>query len=336
MSEVATSVSVIIPVYCGEKYLRRLVEEIRLVRERWLESGAPLVLAEAIFVDDSALDGSPALIDALAAEHPWIVPLHMMRNFGQHPATIAGVLHSSGDWVVTIDEDMQHPPASIEALLRHAVRQQADIVYAKPNHAVHEAKSRDWTSRTFKGLMSALIGNKHVRDFNSFRLIRGPLARAASSVCGYETYFDIALSWYTKRVSVLPLTLKDERFIESGKSGYTFRKLLTHARRLLISSQVKIVRMFGVVGLMVVLMSIVGFIWIIGAKTLAPDTYAPSGWASIMVLILFFGGFITLMLAVMLEYLSTLVLAANGKPIFFTFDRSADKVLIAHFGGSPN
>ncbi|MEN9855628.1 MAG: hypothetical protein RLZZ157_754, partial [Pseudomonadota bacterium] len=121
MAEASVSLSVIVPVYSGEAYLRPLLLRLEAVRMGWREQGAPFQLNEVILVDDSAVDGSPALVDALAREYSWVVPLHLMRNFGQHPATIAGILYSSGDWVVTMDEDLQHPPEDIEAMLRQAV-----------------------------------------------------------------------------------------------------------------------------------------------------------------------------------------------------------------------
>jgi polyisoprenyl-phosphate glycosyltransferase len=333
--EPVVSLSVIVPVYSGEAYLRALLTRLDAVRVAWQDKQAPFQLSEVILVDDNAIDNSPDVIDALAQEFPWIVPLHLMRNFGQHAATIAGVLHSSGDWVVTMDEDLQHAPEDIEAMLRQAVTTGSDIVYAKPIEAVHEAKMRDWASKGSKTIMAALTGNQNIRLFSSFRLIRGPLARAASSVCGYETYFDVALSWYSLRVSSVMLNLKDERFIGSGKSGYNLSRLLTHARRLLISSQVKTIRIFGALGIGVVLMSILFFLWVVLAKMFGGASDIPAGWASIIGVNLFFGGFITLMLAIVLEYVSTLVLAANGKPIFFVVDRASDKILARHFTVTP-
>ena len=81
--------------------------------------------------------------------------------------------------------------------------------------------------------MVTLGGNANISLFNSFRLIRGPLARAASSVCGHETYFDMALSWFTTRVEFAPMILNDQRYIENQASGYQLSTLLSHARRLL-------------------------------------------------------------------------------------------------------
>ena len=156
------SVSVVVPVYYGEVYLPVLVEHLEMVRGDWRVRSAPMDLSEVIFVDDSAVDGSPAILDRLAKEHNWITVIHMMRNFGQHAATIAGVLHSSGDWVVTMDEDLQHPPAEIENLLKQAVLDGADIVYGRSAGAVHEARSRDWASKGFKRLMVFLTGNSSI------------------------------------------------------------------------------------------------------------------------------------------------------------------------------
>ena len=329
------SVSVIVPVYCGEEFLSTLVEKLELVRLDWRERRAPMELSEVILVDDSAVDDSPTIIDRLAATHGWVTALHLMRNFGQHAATIAGVLHSSGDWVVTIDEDLQHSPAEIEALLKQAVNSGADIVYAKATSNVHESRSRDWTSSGFKKLMVLLTGNPNIVHFNSYRLLRGSLARAASSVCGYDTYFDVALSWFTKRVDVRLLDLKDQRFISSGRSGYSLSRLLTHARRLLISSQVKVTRVFGLVGIAIVLASIIAAVALFLQKVFSPATIVTSGWTSLMLTLLFFGGVITFMISLALEYLSILVQAAHGKPIFFTVDRSSDAALTNYFASQP-
>ena len=326
------SVSVVVPVYSGEKFLRELVQQLDRVRTEWVEQQAPMRLAELILVDDAAVDASPTIVDDLEADYPWVTALHLMRNFGQHAATIAGVLHSSGDWVVTMDEDLQHPPAEIEPLLRKAALSGADIVYAQPSSAVHQARTRDWASRGFKRTMAILTGNASVVHFNSFRLLRGSLARAASSACGHETYFDVALSWFTNRVQFVLLELKDQRFISSGSSGYSFSRLLTHARRMLMTSRVKSIRLLGFIGVLIAVLSMIGGAAVLVQKIdravfdrcqglAIADTGQPLFWSK----------FITFMIALILEYISILVLSAHGKPLFFVVDRSSDKTLVEYF-----
>ena len=127
------------------------------------------------------------------------------------------------------------------------------------------------------------------------------------------------------------LELKDQRFIRGGSSGYSFARLLSHARRLLISSHVKSVRLFGLVGLVIVAASAVGGVSLLVEKIFSPEMISIQGWTSLMLTLLLFGGIITCLVSLVLEYLSTLVLAAHGKPIFFAVDRSIDGPLFKYF-----
>lgn len=325
------TLSAVVPVYSGEEYLRRLITRFESLKSHWQQENAPISLAEVILVDDSAIDKSPELIDELAGEYPWVVALHLSRNYGQHAATIAGILHSSGDWVVTLDEDLQHPPEEIERLLRKAISNSSDIVYGKPVSGVHETMFRDFSSKTIKAVIEKLTGNPHIRNANSFRLLRGPVARAASSVCSHDTYFDIALIWFTNRVDVVNMEMKDARYIEKGKSGYNISALMSHARKLIFSSKLRILRLGALVGLIVVLFSAVGSVGLVVRKIMYPDSVGVAGWTSLMVVIGFFSGAILAVLGIVLEYLSILVLRAHGKPLFFTIDRKADTVLRQYF-----
>jgi len=320
-------ISTVTPVYSGAAYLRNLVEALDAVRIEWETEGLPITLVESIFVDDASIDDSADVLKKLAEEYDWVNVVTLARNFGQHPATIAGLLHTSGDWIVTLDEDLQHEPRHIRALLNKAVECSNDLVYAAPREKVHGGWFRDTSSRLFKRLISRLTGNPYVSAFNSFRLIRGSVARAAAAVCGHEMYLDMALCWFTGRVNTLPLTLTDERYQAEGKSGYTFMRLLSHARKLAVSSQAKILRLGALVGLFGMLAALVFSIVIILSKVWDTGLIIPQGWASTMVAQLFFGGLISFMLGILLEYLGVVLLQGQGKPTFFPIDRSQDNLL---------
>lgn len=320
------TISVVVPVYSGSGFLEALVAALDDLRRSWADNGAPFVLAEAIFVEDAAIDQSGPLIDQLAATHPWIVALHLSRNFGQHPATIVGILHSAGDWVVTLDEDLQHRPEVIPLLLRKALTEHADIVYAKPASAVHQSVLRDWSSRGFKRLMQWLTENPNLPNFNSFRLIRGPLARAAASVCSHDTYLDITLGWFTQRIGLVRATMKDQRFIRTKRSGYRLRSLLSHGWRMIFSSQIKLLRIGSVVGFSAMMLSILATIYFLIVRLYAPMSVQVQGWTSLFLAITFFGGLSAFMLGIALQYLSSMILRVHGKPTFFTIDRAVDAV----------
>ena len=158
-------------------------------------------------------------------------------------------------------------------------------------------------------------------------MIRGSIARAAAAVCGHDMYFDIAICWYTNRIETLPLRLVDERHIQEGESGYDFRKLLSHARRLLVSSQTRMLRMGAFVGVAALGVSICYGMFVFIRQLLFPDMNETPGWASLMIIVLFFGGLIALMLGILLEYAGVVLLQIQGKPTFFPVDRSQDQII---------
>lgn len=316
------------PVYAGEKYLERLVEEVRSLRTSWELNKAPIKLIELILVDDAAIDDSPRLADSLAEAHTWVTAIHLSRNFGQHSATVAGILHSSGDWIVTLDEDLQHRPARIEEMLSKAVRNNDDIVYARPEKkAVHGKAWRDDSSRRFKRLMEWLTGTPTLQLVNSFRLMRGSIARATASVCTHNTYFDIALTWFTQRISALEIPMRDERFSSTGKSGYSLKKLIQHAQRMLFSSQLRFLSTGLWMGFLLFLLSIIAGLYFVIVRIAAPEVIGVEGWTSLFVAVCASAGLISVMLGVCMQYLSTLVLKAHGRPTFFVIDRSSDSAI---------
>ena len=319
--------STVTPVYQGAAYLRDLCAELAALKNALAEEGGPLELLEAIFVNDSAVDDSPEVLAELQAVYPWVKAVHLSRNFGQHPATVAGILHSSGDWVATLDEDLQHHPKHLIPLLVQAISRHHDVVYANAAGAVHQTFFRNASSRLYKAMVSWMVGNPRVRQFSSFRLMRGSIARAAASVSTHDTYFDVVLSWFTNRVGTLLLPLVDVRSMTTGKSGYNFRALLHHARRMLISSEIKPLRLGATIGMATLAASLILSIWVLFLKLLHPERIQVRGWTSLILAIAFFGGLAALLIGIAIEYLSALLVHAHGRPTFFVIDRSKDKLL---------
>ena len=120
--------SVVVPVYAGADYLAELAHDLAALDAGLEAENAPIRLVEAVFVDDEARDRSPEVLADLEAEYDFVQVVTMSRNFGQHGATIAGIVHTTGDWVVSLDEDGQHPPDLIPELLETAVRESSDVV----------------------------------------------------------------------------------------------------------------------------------------------------------------------------------------------------------------
>ena len=322
------TISIIVPVYSGDEYLAGLVTQIEKLRSRWQEVGLDLLISEAIFVLDAPVDNSRDLLRNLATTHSWIRVVDLSRNFGQHSATVAGILYSSGDWVATLDEDLQHHPMQIETLLKRACSEGADIVYALPRGSVHGGVYRDRLSRVAKLMIANLSGNRFVQSFNSFRLIRGDIARAASSICAQYTYFDVALTWFTDRIVTVSLDMADDRYKLQEQSGYRFSTLVQHAKRLILTSDFRILRFTNSLSILAFLSSVIYGAWVLYSRFFADQIVEVAGWTSLMIVILAFGSVSIFILGLIAEFLHMSMLQLQGKPSFFVVNRSSDLKLI--------
>jgi glycosyltransferase involved in cell wall biosynthesis len=320
-------ISAVIPVYQGEQTLAALVAELEHAAEFWKAVGLPIELVEGIFVDDASRDQSVQVLGELQRRYPWMRVLTLSKNFGQHPATIAGILYSCGDWVVTLDGDLAHHPQHIRPMLAHAISQELDVVYAKPAGTVQHSILRDGSSRLCKRLMAFFTGNPHIREFNSFRLIRGTMARAAASVAGHEPYFDISLCWFTNRIGTYPIALKDRRYIEEKISGYTLWGLLLHARRMLVASEMKWVRFGAIFAVTAMLLSVALADQVLVRMLLDPMEFDGRSWTLLFFAMLFLGGLSSFLIGMLLESFSANTLHLRGRPTFFVADRSKDALL---------
>lgn len=325
------TVSTVTPVYCGREYLEALADQLEQLREKWSQEKAPIKLLESIFVDDGSSDGSSHVLSELADKYSWVTVITLSRNYGQHAATVAGICHTKTDWVVTLDEDLQHPPSAIEQLLAKAVQNYADVVYAKPTESVHGNSWRDKSSRWAKTIIAKATNTPQIKSFNSFRLVRGNIARAAASSSSSDTYLDIAITWFTKSTEIVTLDLHDERFTKEQESGYSLSKLIKHARRLIVSSEVDIASSGLVMGVTSILIAGGIGLFSLFQRIFFPSNVDLAGWASLITALTFFSGIIIAFLCVLLEYVRILVLNNLGRPTFFTVDRSADRTLMNWF-----
>ena len=321
------TMSLVVPVYSGAAYLPDLVREIAALRDRWEEAGVRILISEAVFALDAPVDESARVLVDLAVQYPWVRRVELSRNYGQHSATVAGILYSSGDWVVTLDEDLQHRPQQIEKLLITACAERADVVYALPRQWVHGGGYRDRLSRFTKFLIARLSGNRFVQVFNSFRLIRGDIARAASSICAQFTYFDVALTWFTQRVTHVPLLLTDDRYTTGKRSGYRLYTLIQHAKRLILTSDFHILRVTTALSALAFLVSAGYAGWIFWTKFISGQAVAVQGWPSLMMVILAFGGLAIFFLGLIVEFVHMSLLQLLGKPAFFVVNRASDDLL---------
>jgi polyisoprenyl-phosphate glycosyltransferase len=305
-------VSVVVPVYRGERTLPALCAEIApLTQEFTTRGGHRARVGEVLLVHDNGPDDSAGTIRRLAGDHDFVRAVWLSRNYGQHAATLAGMSSSGGDWVVTLDEDGQHDPAYIGDLLDAAMRDRASVVYAAPENEPPHGFVRNLASRIAKWVVDRLLGSTASSAFNSYRLVLGEIARGVGAYAGAGVYLDVALSWVAGRVTTCPVLLREEGRRESG---YTMRTLASHFWRMVLTSGTRLLRVVSILGVLfgllgVVIAIVLGIVRVTGSIPVA-------GWTSVMVAVLVGTGAILFSLGIVAEYLGVAVNMAMGKPLY--------------------
>ncbi len=310
-------ISVVIPVYQGEKTLPMLLRELLpITKETVSHAKNHFLVTEIVLVHDCGPDDSGATIQALAEANSCIKPVWLSKNFGQHPATLAGMASSTGDWVVTMDEDGQQNPADIGLLLDTAMSEGAQLVYAKPSNPPPHGFLRNFLSKGAKKTATFLLGNQEIGHFNSFRLVRGDIARSLAAYCGNGVFLDVALFWITARISRSPVFLRKE---QDRPSGYSFRKLFGHFWQLLLTSGTRPLRLITFMGFGSLILAILISVYAVWVKFYLAGSV--QGWASIVIVVAFFSGCILMSLGVIAEYMAVTMSIVMGKPLYVVATR---------------
>jgi undecaprenyl-phosphate 4-deoxy-4-formamido-L-arabinose transferase len=314
-------VSLVVPVYQGERTLGDLVREVEpLTAPQTTPGGRSFRVAELLLVHDGAVDDSARVMIELASRHPFVRPLWLSRNFGQHPATLAGMASTVSPWVATLDEDGQQDPRDVGRLLDEAIVRGVQVVYARPANEPPHGPLRNLASAFVKWLFVHVLGSRSLGAFNSFRLVEGEIARGVAAYCGADVYLDVALSWVVRGAAHCPVVLRPER---ARRSGYTLRRLLHHFWQLVLTSGTRPLRMIAFLGLFaIVSAAAISAVVIYGRVN---HRIPVQGWTSMIIVISFFAGLILVSLGVIAEYLGVAVSMAMGKPPYLIVSRPPDR-----------
>jgi undecaprenyl-phosphate 4-deoxy-4-formamido-L-arabinose transferase len=315
-SERVLELSLVVPVYQGERTLVALTDEVLpLTVEQQTPKGRRFRVIELVLVHDNGPDDSATVMKELALGHAFIRPIWLSRNFGQHAATFAGLASTIGEWVVTLDEDGQQDLRDVGRMLDCALEQRARLVYARPTNPPPHGVVRNTFSALAKWLFVTVLG-ANIGRFNSFRMIEGEVARSVAAYSGPNVYLDVALSWVVGFAERCPVVLREER---GRRSGYTPRRLLRHFWQLVLSSGTLPLRLIALVGFASIVFA-VGFsalqVW-----NRLHNEIPVQGWTSTMIVICLFAGLTLVSIGIIAEYLGFSVSMAMGKPAYLIVSR---------------
>jgi undecaprenyl-phosphate 4-deoxy-4-formamido-L-arabinose transferase len=315
-------VSIVVPVYQGEHTLGPLVAEIEpLTHTQLTPQGHSFRVTEVIMVHDGAIDNSAVVMERIAGRYPFVRLIWLARNFGQHPATLAGAAGTTSEWVVTIDEDGQQNPSDIGRFLDRALETGAQLVYAEPTNPPPHGWLRNLLSALVKRVLVHLfVGKNALGRFNSFRLVQGEIIRSLAAYCGHNVYLDVALAWVVARSSHCPVALREG---STRRSGYDFRRLAGHFWRLVLTSGPRPLRLISCLGLISILLAAMTscfalWNWLTGQVSVP-------GWTSLAIMLCFFSGCVLFSLGVIAEYLGMVLSMAVGRPLYLAVSRPSHK-----------
>jgi len=295
-------ISVVVPVYNGSDTLPILVDEVGKVLPGVADE------FELVLVNDGSPDHSWQVINELAESHPWVRGIDLMRNYGQHNATLCGVREARYEIIITMDDDLQNPPREIPKLLEK-LTEGYDVVYG-----VARKRQQVWwknlASVIVKRAIAYVMGLRTVRDIGAFKAFRADLRRSFEDFKSPDVLVDVLLSWGTSRFA--SVTVEEEpRAV--GKSNYNLFKLIKVSLLVLTSYTTIPLRFASIVGFLFTLFGMGVLIYVLVIYFTAGSI---PGFPFLASTIIIFSGVQLFALGIIGEYLARVFERTGGKQTY--------------------
>jgi len=309
MSVRSPLVSVVSPLYNEGDGVDRFVARIADVL------GEAALHYEIVLVDDGSTDDSWARVVHHGRLDDRVRGVRLSRNFGKEAAVLAGLEHATGDAVVVIDADLQHPPAAIPEMVRQW-REGAHVVEAVKRNRSGQPFAAQLAARFFNTAFTGLTKVDLV-NATDFRLLGRPALDALLRMPEHSSFFRGTSSWIGFRRAVVGVDIDNRA---GGTSRWTFRSLFRLAVNGLTSFTWAPLHLVTLAGL-----AFAGFSLVLGVQTLARWMRGDSvaGFPTVILLLLVMGTFILLGLGVIGEYLARIHEEVRGRPRYLVQDTTA-------------
>ncbi|WP_415910053.1 glycosyltransferase family 2 protein [Oleiharenicola sp. Vm1] len=296
-------VSVVVPVYNSANMLADLVARLQPVL---IATGRSF---ELVLVNDCSPDASWGVIQRLASEHEWVRGLRMMRNYGQHNALLAGIRAARFATLVTMDDDLQHPPEELPRLLA-AFAGDVDVLYGTPQQLRH-GLLRDLSSAVTKMVLKGAMGADTARLVSAWRVFRTELREGFSTYDSPFVNIDVLLTWSANRFRAVPVRHESRA---SGSSNYTVAKLIRHTLNMMTGFSVLPLQIASIVGFAFTLFGMAVLAYVVGRYLMFGSTVA--GFPFLASIIAIFSGAQLFALGIMGEYLARIHFRTMNRPAY--------------------
>lgn len=306
--------SVVIPMYNEELVLADLVGRLRPVLDS-LDTEY-----EVVCVDDGSSDDTAAILMALQDSWAQIRVVRLLRNSGHQAALSAGFDTARGDYVVTIDADLQDPPETIVEMLDAAHRQGVDVVYGVRRDRRSDTFFKRGTADVYYRMMRRVAGNQMPHDAGDFRLVSRRVVEAIRRLPPHGRVYRLLIPW-------LAFPSTEVTFVREARAAGTTKYPLSKMVALAVDSitafsaaPLRLATWFGLlgglVGFFAILWSFYG--WLTGSVV--------PGWASMLAIAGFFGSVQLICLGLLGEYVARIFASSQNRPTYVIGYDSLDAV----------
>jgi glycosyltransferase involved in cell wall biosynthesis len=297
------SLSVVIPVYNSQAILPELAARVGATLGQLTDQ------YEVVLVNDGSRDESWNEISRLASTHDWIRGINLMRNYGQHNALLCGIRAARHEFIVIMDDDLQHPPDEIRKLLSK-LAEGYDVVYGVPEEDQHSFL-RNVAARITKLALKSALGAETASNVSPYKAFRTRLRDAFASYQSSFVSLDVLLTWGGSRFAAVSVRY-DPR--SSGKSQYTLRKLITHALNMMTGFSIIPLQLATLIGFGVTLFGVLVLAFVLG-RYFIHGVDVP-GFTFLASIIVIFSGAQLFALGIFGEYLARIHFRMMDRPSY--------------------
>lgn len=295
--------SIVIPAFNEENNLAVIHEKIKNVFSELSQYDY-----EIIFVNDGSSDGTQKKLELLASQHPEIKYLEFSRNFGHQPAVKAGMDYADGDAVISMDCDMQHPPELIKKLLQKW-EEGYEIVYTIRTYSENISYGKKVTSNLFYEFISKVSDIEIEKGAGAdFRLLDASVIRIIRNLNESDTFLRGLVKWVGFKQIGVSFDAADRH---SGESKYNIKKMMRFALSGVTAFSVKPLYLAAFLGFLFSGLSLLYIPYVIHSFITGTEI---SGWASLIMTVVFFGGVQLIILGIIGIYIGKIFKEAKNRP----------------------